>query len=122
MPEGEITGVYAWQRASDDSNLRANKVSLSGKTQVVIHGLGLDLTPENNKVKFTCYTPGDNVEFFSNLGPELDSDNKMNSNMGRGHLQYTLPSAMELFGRDSPAGLDLIWCKVSVIAFNDGGA
>jgi hypothetical protein len=46
----------------------------------------------------------------------------MNSNMGRGKLQYTLPSLEELLSVDSTAGLDQTTCALSVLAVNDGGA
>lgn len=95
-----ITAVYVWQREPSDSNLRANRVSYAGGNEVVIHGQGMDLTPQNNFVKLKCYTTyegaSESTLVYNGVGSELSHENKLNSNMGRGQLQYTLPSLDKL--------------------------
>lgn len=83
----------------------------------------MDATPENNFVQFTCYQEDDEETFFGGFGPDLTHENKLNSNMGRGHLQYTVPSLSSLLegtGVDI-SQIDNVWCEVSVTAINAGG-
>lgn len=69
-----VSAVNTWLRSSSDSNLRANRVSLEGGTEVVILGQGLDATPLNNRVEFECYDRDDNPFGTENVpGPELSS-------------------------------------------------
>lgn len=42
--------------------------------------------------------------------------------MGRGQLQYTLPSLLDLLEVEDSTGLDGAWCYVHVLSINDGGA
>ena len=42
--------------------------------------------------------------------------------MGRGQLQYTMPSLLDLLSVDDSTNLDGAWCRVHVLAVNDGGA
>jgi hypothetical protein len=63
--------VNVWQRESTDDNILANKISMSGKAEVVLVGTGMDLTPENNFIIFTCYALDSETAFFEGFGPEL---------------------------------------------------
>ena len=45
---------------------------MAGETEVVIHGIGMDLTPQNNFVKFSCFNEDSSTSYPDVFGPELD--------------------------------------------------
>ena len=45
---------------------------MAGGTEVVIHGVGMDLSPQNNFVQLECYLTDGVTKIYDGLGPDLD--------------------------------------------------
>ena len=67
IEEGEITAITYWQRDENDSMGPFNYASIAGKSEIVLTGLGWDLTPENNRIQFECADIG-----LTAFGPKLN--------------------------------------------------
>jgi len=45
---------------------------MAGGTEVVIHAVGMDLTPQNNLVNLECYTQDGDTPIYDGFPSELD--------------------------------------------------